>query len=210
VLLHERGVADPEIMVTLGGASTAPRLNTMLERRITTNIMSTTNSPIPSHTRAASMPRHMPSVPPITIPQPRPTALSCNDSPSPGSMVSSMSTPPPSSYPITFYTTPMTPSAVEIKTEDVQYDYPYEQPYNSTWAYSSDYSYTPDPVTYYDTISCVDAANTIRTMRSDVGPELEVDPGCPALNQPCYVNNATVFNMMDRYSQRHATVRTTR
>jgi hypothetical protein len=90
----------------------------------------------------------------------------------------------------------MTPSAIEIKSEEVQYDYPYEQSYNSTWAYSNDYGYSADPVTYYSASPCVDAANTIRTMRSDVGPELEVD-------QHRYVNNTAVFNMMDKYSQQH-------
>jgi hypothetical protein len=205
VLLHERGASEPDIVAALGGVSTAPRLNAMLERRITSNIMSTTSSPIPSHTRAASMPRHMPSVPPITIPQPRPTALSCNDSPSPGSMISSMSTPPPASYPASFYPTPMTPSTVEIKSEDVQYDYPYEQPFNSSWTYPNDYSYTADPAAYYSASSCIDAANIIRTMRSEVAPMLDVDLGCRAPDQQCYVNSATVY-MMDKYSQGHTAI----
>jgi hypothetical protein len=185
----------------MGGISTAPKLNAMLERRITTNTMSSTSSPIPAHTRATSMPRHMPSVPPISIPLSRPTALSCTDSPSPGSMASSMGT-PPASY-TTFYTPSLTPSAVEIKSEEVQYDYPYEQSYNSTWAYSNDYGYSAGPVTYYSGSSCVDAANNIQTMRSDVEPGRGVDPGRRVPDQYCYVNNTAVFNMTDKYLQQH-------
>ena len=175
-------------------------LNAMLERRITRNVISSTSSPTPFHTRAVSMPRQLPSVPPINIPAPRPTALSCNDSPSPGSIVSSMGTPPSSSYYMPFYTTPLTPSAAEIKAEDVQYNYTYEQPYAPPWGYSHDFNYVAEPATYYSTSSCVDAANIIRTMRSDAGPELEADLGCHAPEQHCYVNNNVVFNMMDKYS----------
>lgn len=213
-LLHERGVSEPEVIAALGGPldraydqiSSAPALNAVLERRITYNMVSSTSSPTPSHSRATSLPRHLPSVPPLTIPASRPTALSCCDSPSPSSMVSSMGTPPPVSYPAPFYTAPVTPSAAEIKAEDVQYNYPYEQPYNSSWTYTNEYNYAPDPAAYYSTSSCVDAANIIRTMRSDVGPELEADLGCRAPDQNCYVNNNLVFNMMDKYSTQHTAI----
>ncbi|KAF1841228.1 uncharacterized protein K460DRAFT_380937 [Cucurbitaria berberidis CBS 394.84] len=215
-LLHERGVSEPEVIIALGGPpdrsydkiSSAPTLNAMLERRITCNLASSTSSPTPSHARAASMPRHLPSVPPITIPAPRPTALSCCDSPSPSSMVSSMGTPPPPpAYSTPYYTAPMTPSAAEIKVEDVRYNYPYEQHYHNTWTYPSDYNYVADPAaTYYSTSSCVDAANIIRTMRSDVGPELETDLGCRTSDQDCYVNNHIVFNVMDKYSNQHTAI----
>lgn len=117
-----------------------------------------------------------------------------------------MGTPPPVSYPAPFYTAPVTPSAAEIKAEDVQYNYPYEQPYNSSWTYTNEYNYAPDPAAYYSTSSCVDAANIIRTMRSDVGPELEADLGCRAPDQNCYVNNNLVFNMMDKYSTQHTAI----
>lgn len=211
MLLHERGVSEQEIIAALGGSaersheqlSSAPALNTMLERRITCNTTSGTSSPAPSHTRAASMPRHMPSVPPLSIPAPRPTALSCCDSPSPGSIVSSMGTPPPAFYPAPFYNAPMTPSAAEIKSEDVPHNYPYEHSYNNSWTYANDYNYVADPATYYNTSSCVDAAHIIRTMRSNVGPELEAELGCSAAEQQCYVNNNLVFNMMDKYSTQH-------
>ncbi|KAF2129452.1 hypothetical protein P153DRAFT_385661 [Dothidotthia symphoricarpi CBS 119687] len=213
-LLYERGVSEQELVAALGGPpersydqiSSAPTLNTMLERRIPCNMLSSTSSPAPAHTRAASLPRHMPSVQSITVPASRATALSCYDSASPGSIVSSMGTPPPASYSTPFYSTPATPPASEIKTEGVQYDYPYEQAYNGSWAYSNHYNFAADPVPYYNSTSCVDAANIIRTMRSDVGPELEAGFGCRTPDQHCYVNNNMVFGMMDRYSNQHTRI----
>ncbi|KAL1798539.1 hypothetical protein ACET3X_002576 [Alternaria dauci] len=213
-LLHERGVSESEVAAALEGMSdrryehitAASRLHAMLERRVNTNVVSSTSSPIPSYARVASMPRQKPSVPPVIIPPTRPAALSYNDSPSPGSMVSTMSTPPPASYPATLYTTPMTPSAAQIKSEHAQYDYPYDQPYSSTWAYSSDCNYTAEPVSYYNSTSYVDAANIIHTMRAGAGPGLDGDLGCHASDRHCYINNATSFNVMGRYSQHNATI----
>ncbi|KAF2845507.1 hypothetical protein T440DRAFT_511575 [Plenodomus tracheiphilus IPT5] len=214
-LLYERGASEPEIVAALGGPpdrpydqiSATPTLNAMLERRITTNVLSSTSSPASSqpHIRAASLPRHMPSVQPISIPAPRPTALSCNNSPSPGSIASSMGTSPPPSNSTPYYTAPLTPSAADVKSEDA-YSYPYDQSYSNSWTYPSEYNFVADPVAYYNTSSCVDAANIIRTMRANAGPELEADLGCRAPGQHCYVNNNVVFNMMDKYSNQHATI----
>ncbi len=100
----------------------------------------------------------------------------------------------------------MTPAAAEVKAEDVAYPYPYENSYNNSWNYSAEYSYAADPVTYYATTSCVDAANIIRTMRAETGPELETELGCRAPEQNCYVNNNLVFNMMDKYSAPHTAI----
>ncbi|KAJ9669527.1 hypothetical protein H2201_000394 [Coniosporium apollinis] len=58
---------------------------------------------------------------------------------------------------------------------------------------------TPD-VDYGSTSSCVYAANIIRSMRSEVGIELEVDLGCNPAGTDCEVNNVTVFDVMDKYS----------
>lgn len=100
----------------------------------------------------------------------------------------------------------MTPPAPEIKSEDVRYGYSYDQTYNNTWHYSNEYNLVHDPSAYYSTSSCVDAANIIRTMRADVGPELEADLGCRVPNQDCYINNNIVFNMMDKYSTPHSAI----
>jgi hypothetical protein len=100
----------------------------------------------------------------------------------------------------------MTPPAPEIKAEDVRYSYTYDQPYNNSWNYSNDYNLVPDPVTYYTSSSCVDAANIIRTMRANTGPELEASLGCRTPEQDCYINNNLVFNVMDKYSHQHTAI----
>jgi hypothetical protein len=208
LLLHDRGVSEAEVMMTLGGPpdiaydqiSAVPTLTAMLDRRITCNTLPSTSSAVPSHLRAVSMPRQLPSVPPLSISVPRSTALSCNDSPSPSSIVSSMGTPPPVSYAVPSYITPVTPPAPGIKSEDVRYGYSYDQSYNNTWHYSNEYNMVAEPSTYYNTSSCVDAANIIRTMRSDASHEIENELGCRNPNQNCYVNNNVIFSMMDRYS----------
>ncbi|KAF2032493.1 hypothetical protein EK21DRAFT_109871 [Setomelanomma holmii] len=209
-LLYERGVSEPEVVVALGGPadrsyeqiSVAPALNAMLDRRITCNTLSSTSSPAPSHTRATSLPRHMPSAPTITIPVQRSTALSCCDSPSPSSIVSSMGTPPPVTYSAPFYPTAMTPSAPEIKSEDARYGYSYDQSYNQSWHYSNEYSMVSDPNTFYNASSCVDAANIIRTMRADVGSEVDASMPCHTPDQDYYMNNNVGFG----YSHPHGTI----
>jgi hypothetical protein len=124
-----------------------------------------------------------------------------------------MGTPPPISYHTPFYNTPMTPTAPEIKTEDVRYGYSYEQSFNnSAWHYSSDYSLVADPATFYNPSSCVSAAHVIRSMRSGTVPEVAggTEGRVPAQN--CYVNNNNnnnnnmVFNMMDKYANHHSRV----
>jgi len=121
-----------------------------------------------------------------------------------------MGTPPQSTYSAPFYhqnnSTPMTPPAGEIKTEDVRYSYPFDPSYGNTWNYPQEYNVAADPTSYYNASSCVDAANIIRTMRSDAGPELESDLGCRVPNQDCYISNNVVFNMMDKYSNPHSAI----
>jgi hypothetical protein len=209
LLLHERGVSEAEIVLALGEpsdraydqTSAAPTLNAMLERRITCNTLSSTGSPASLHSRASSMPRNVPSVPPIRIPVPRPTALSCCDSPSPGSIVSSMETPPPISYPVPFYNTPVTPPAPEIKSEVVPYGYSYDPSYNNNmWHYSNEYNMAAETSNYYNTSSCVDAANIIQTMRSDAAHGMQSRLRCRNPDPNCYVNNNMDYAMMDKYT----------
>ncbi|KAF1919560.1 hypothetical protein BDU57DRAFT_469710 [Ampelomyces quisqualis] len=225
-LLHKRGVSKAEIMVALGGppdrpyeqTSAAPYLSSMLERRITCNALSSTSSPAGSDIGATSMPRQMPCVPSVNIPVPLPTALSCCDSPSPSSVVSSTGTPPPVAYSTPFYSTPVTPTAPDIKSEDVRYGYSYDQPYNDTWHYSSnDYNLVQDSTSYYNNTSSVDAANIIKSMKSDVDPHTEASFGGRVANQHCYMdnnhnsnnnnnNNNMVYNIMGRYPSHHSMV----
>jgi hypothetical protein len=208
VLLRERGVPEAEIVAVMGGSndkpfehmSAAPSLNSMLERKIACHIPSSIDSDIESppsmYSSSASMAPRGPAVPPITIPRHRASTL--NETPSPRSIVSSTGTPPGFSANPFFHHASMTP---EVKPQNMpQYDYQYAQPINNAWTYQNEAPYTSQPVPYYNTSSCVDAANIIRTMRSDVGLELENDLGCPPHDQNCYVDNSLVFNMMEKYS----------
>jgi hypothetical protein len=214
LLLLERGVTDADIVAALGGSadksfeqvSSVSALNTVLERRITSNMLSSTSSPLPHYSRAASAPRHLPSVPSLSIPSTRPIALSSCESMSPSSIVSSMGT-PPASYQTPLYTAPITPQASEVKAEDVRYDYPYEAPQSQPWPYSQAYTYAPDHVAYYSTSSCVDAANIIRTMRTDTNPMYSVDQGCAPLAQPYYNNNNHVlYPVTTTYPQQYSRI----
>ncbi|KAF2790442.1 hypothetical protein K505DRAFT_364716 [Melanomma pulvis-pyrius CBS 109.77] len=205
-LLRERGVPEAEIVAVMGGSndkpfehiSAAPTLHNMLERKIACNVPSSIDSPPSMQSNSATLAPRATAVPPITIPPHRSATL--NDSPSPRSIVSSTGTPPAFSV-NPFFHSSMT-QAIEVKPEThiPQYGYQFEQPLNNSWNYSNDAHYTSDPNTYYNTSSCVDAANIIRTMRSDIGLELENELGCHTPDQNCYVNNSVVFNIMDKYS----------
>ncbi|KAJ4329674.1 hypothetical protein N0V87_010664 [Didymella glomerata] len=213
-LLLERGVSDAEIVAALGGSadksfeqvSSVSALNTVLERRITSSVVSSTSLPLPQYSRAASAPRHLPSVPSLSIPSSRPLALSSCESLSPSSIVSSMGT-PPASYQTLLYTATITPQAPAVKAEDVQYDYPYETNQNQPWPYSQAFTYAPDTVAYYSTSSCVDAANIIRTMRTDTNPMYHIDQGCAPLAQPYYnSNNHVSYPVTTTYPQQYSRI----
>jgi hypothetical protein len=201
-ILHERGVSDTEIVVAMGGTSdrsydhisAAPSLNTMLERRITCNGPSCTNSPVSTHSSLSRVNGHPPSVPPLSIPVPRSSALSSNDSPSPHSIVSGMGT-PPGYHSSPFYTSPMTPAS-NIKSENLSPYMPYDQSFNSPWPYPGEPQYL-DPTSQYNTSSSIDAANIIQTMRNNDGPQTGSYVDCRAPEQNYYVNNSVVY--MDRY-----------
>jgi hypothetical protein len=181
--------------------SAVPTLNTMLERRITCVTLQSTTAPASATMRAASVPRHIPSAPQIRIPASRPTALSCCDSPSPGSIVSSMGTPPSVSCSAVYYTTPTTPPAPIIKSEDVSYGYSYEQSYNNTWHYPQEYNLVADPTSYYATPSSIESANLVKPMSSDHQRSESTFP--TRVSRPnCYMdnNNNVVYGFVDGYS----------
>lgn len=177
--------------------SAAPSLNALLERRVICNGPTAASSPASPHTTNARVTPRTPAIPPV----PRSVALGSNESPSPHSVVSSMGTPPPFQgmpYPHASGT-----PGPESRSEDVSYML-YEQPFQQSWAHSSMHPrqqyQIDDHASYYNASSCVDAANIIRTMRHDAGPELEAELGCQAPGQHCYVTNSVVFNVMDRYA----------
>lgn len=179
----------------------------MLQRRITCSTLPSTTAPPSATMRAASVPRHMPSVSQIKIPASRPTALSCCDSPSPGSIVSSMGTPPPVSYSASYYTTPTTPPAPTIKSEDVSYGYSYDQSYNNTWHYSHEYSLVADPTSYYTTPSSIDAANIMKSMSSGAQRSESTFP-TRGSRPSCYMdnNNNIVYGFVDGYTDQQSLV----
>ncbi|KAF2838759.1 hypothetical protein M501DRAFT_935495 [Patellaria atrata CBS 101060] len=49
------------------------------------------------------------------------------------------------------------------------------------------------------TTSCVQAADMIRNMGSNIGTELEEELGCIYNNSNCEVKNNVVFDVMDKY-----------
>ncbi|KAF2728300.1 hypothetical protein EJ04DRAFT_528751 [Polyplosphaeria fusca] len=205
-LLRDRGVTEAEITAVTGSnqrsldnVSAAPSLNSMLERRITCNRVpypSSSSSPSPSAT-AAVLPTT--TLAPISIPAHRPAPISEYDSQSPLSIDSSVETPPQFNN-TPFYPNAMTPTP-EIKSETMaSFNFSFDQSQQPmSWNFSADSVYSPDAMTYYNT-SCIDAANIIRGMTVDVGPELEADLGCRTATQNCYVNNSLMFNVMDKYS----------
>ncbi|KAF1924266.1 uncharacterized protein M421DRAFT_294590 [Didymella exigua CBS 183.55] len=209
-LLLERGVSDADIVAALDGpadksfeqVSSAPALSNVLERRITSSMVLSSSSPLPQHSRAVSVPRHLPSVPLLSTPSSRPVALSSCESLSPTSMVSSMGTPPASYHPM--HTAPITPQAPEVKADNVQYDYSYDEPQNQPWPYSQVYDCASDPVAYYSASSCVDAANIIRTMRMDTSPMYYIDQGCSSLAQPYYNNHHALYPVTTTYPQQYS------
>ncbi|CAD0016985.1 unnamed protein product [Aureobasidium pullulans] len=63
---------------------------------------------------------------------------------------------------------------------------------------------TPTVSTGYNTqdntSSCFTAADAIRTLHVDAGPEVETALGCRDGTRDCRVNNSMVFDLMDRYA----------
>ncbi|KAF2808318.1 uncharacterized protein BDZ99DRAFT_521873 [Mytilinidion resinicola] len=203
-LLRARGVSESEIVAVMGShvqtpehASAAPVLDSMLGQK-----------------RACSGQRScggVPCVPPGATSMPLPPTLSLshqrsmsldtgNASASPHSIGSSSIDTPTSISTPTFPHMPMATSQPEMPDESFQHvNYAYEIP-SAQWTYPQETSYLPDQSLYNNTSSCVYAANIIRSMRSDVGVELEADLGCRELGADCAVDNSVVFSAIDKYA----------
>ena len=211
-ILRDRGVSEPEIIAALESIpdqhnkqlSAASRLSAMLEAKTKPDPTFSIPSYVASQTRPALIPRNTPPAQPANTLPPRSTDFGCDDSPSPGSMVSTTSTPPPSSYSTNFYAAPSTPPGTEIKLEDVPYEYPYNRPYTNSWTHSSDYGYPEDPLNYYNRSSCIEAANIMSTARSDPGTELGPSLGYRYPEQYNQINNTALLDMMNGYSHHPA------
>jgi hypothetical protein len=79
-------------------------------------------------------------------------------------------------------------------------NYAYDASNTAQWIYPRTMNYISSPSPYTNTSSCVDAANIIRSMRSNVGIELEADLGCRELGADCAVDNSVVFNAIEKYA----------
>ncbi|KAF2180067.1 hypothetical protein K469DRAFT_693534 [Zopfia rhizophila CBS 207.26] len=207
-LLRERGVPEADIVAVMGTGdksfehiSVAPALSTLLERKRPCNGQMSCGSPSGGEQTAGSLMPRTPALPPISIPPPRNVKLSNADSVSPHSIgSSSVETPSGFSNP-SFFPVPLTPAPEVSKAENLShFDYQLQPPLNTPWTFPNETTCVPEPVAYNNASSCVYAANIIRTMRADVGPELEADLGCRILGQDCVVHNTVVFNAMDKYS----------
>jgi hypothetical protein len=97
-----------------------------------------------------------------------------------------------------FYPFPMT-SGPEIKAEDVPPYIPYDQPYTNSWAYQDNTQYGADPVNYYDTSSCVDAANNIQPMRSEAEVEYQADLVYRFPGQESRISNLDIPTVFHRH-----------
>jgi hypothetical protein len=205
-ILRSRGVPEAEIAAALRSydrpidhTSAAPTLNTMLERKLTCVGLSPCDSFADSESRYASTVSQTPEadVAPLVISSQPAIACTANEANSPVSIISSTGTSP------SFTSAPLFPAEItpvpEIKTEGITQYYNFDQTPNNPWMYANDQTYAVDASSYYNTTSCVDAANIIRTMRSDVGLELEADFGCRMPGQDCRVSNPLIFNMMEKY-----------
>lgn len=212
-LLLECGMSDADIVAALGSStdkafdqiSSTQALNRVLARR-SASLESSARSSIARPSRATSMPRQLPTVPSLSIPSARPTALSSCGSLSPTSIVSSMGASPPALCRASLYTAPTARQDLDMKAEEVQYDYPFETTQNQQWAYPQAYTYASDPVGYYSTSSCVDAANIIRTMRSDPNQSYHTDQGCAPLTQPYYNDNHMLYPLTTNFSQHYSRI----
>jgi hypothetical protein len=215
-LLHECGVSDADIATSIGGFNdrsydqfpASASLSVMLERKIacsTPAFLASPASPLPSDARND---RQASAVPPLAMPIPHSAALSSNDSPSPHSIASGMGTPPPSFHGTPYLHT-LTPEP-GMKPGDVPPYIPYDQSSQHSWPqlqqhhlpHAHHQQYVADSTSYYNTTSCVDAANIIRTMRTETGADLEAELDCRP-GQQCYVPNPMVFNVIDRYARPH-------
>ena len=172
----------------------------MLEPRITSSMVTPTMLPLPPRPIPASVPCHSPSVPFLSIPMAKSAVLSSCESPSPTSIVSSMST-PPASYQTQIYTTPITPHTAEIKLEQVQYEHRYQSPQKVLWLCPQAYTYDSDPTSYYSTSSRVDTAATINTMQSDAGTMYHVDQCCAQSGQHYCSNSHSLYPITASHPQ---------
>ncbi|KAF2494019.1 hypothetical protein BU16DRAFT_62105 [Lophium mytilinum] len=203
-LLRERGVSESEIVAVMGRhvstpehASAAPVLDSILgQKRACNGQTSCGRVPcVPSGATSVPLP------PTLSLSHQRSKGLETgNESASPHSIGSSSIDTPTSIPTPTFTHMPTATQQSEMPDESYrQLNYAYEIP-SAQWMYPEETNYLPDQSLYNNTSSCVYAANIIRSMRSNVGAELEADLGCRELGADCAVDNSVVFNAIEKYA----------
>ncbi|KKY25763.1 hypothetical protein UCDDS831_g01856 [Diplodia seriata] len=84
---------------------------------------------------------------------------------------------------------------------DPSYNAYYGAPNLGNWTWPAGTDMPHDPAQHMpNSSSCLQAADIIRRMRSDIGPELEQDMGCTGQGQDCKIDNTVVFDLVDKYS----------
>jgi hypothetical protein len=215
MLLLSKGMTDQEIEAVMETDESLTRGGTHLLPSKHLNVLVNTRKPCcpdgqPSPTFDLSV---APNSPPQQqqLPPPPPPPLTCRQPsllPSPASLKDVSSSPIPtmvpttSTVPFVYPSSPyhqLTTQANELTGQAVSaYSYNYSeqnywQPYDTP---QQQQVVAPD----FGNTSCVNAANIIRNMKADVGPELESELGCSEPGVDCKVENTVVFEVMEKYA----------
>ncbi|KAF2020091.1 hypothetical protein BU24DRAFT_459705 [Aaosphaeria arxii CBS 175.79] len=205
-MLRTRGVPEIEIVAALGhdksfeNASAATTLMSALERKrtaVTSDPHVSETKPIISSDSTIATQQVSTTLTPISIPSQPASTNTIHETQSPLSVESNNDSPPPFNG-APYYPMEMT-SVPHIKTEP-QLGYSFDHNSNNPWLFPSEPTYLTDPASYYNTASCIDAANIIRTMGHDIGGELGVDLQYQDHTQGSNVLNPSVYNTMERYT----------
>lgn len=191
-LLQARGVPVQEIEVALGQPSTAPALSQMIEENTTGNGKPANDTCISSRTRSIASMGAATTLLSISTPSQQPTAKSEAETYNPGLVTAEYST-LSAAIPYSSHNNTSIPDA---GPERSLYGYDMEHDRTDQWAITPTTRCAED----LNSTSCVSAARIIRTMQSDVGPELEADLGCRTPGQDCRVANPVVFDAIEKYS----------
>lgn len=137
------------------------------------------------------------AVPPRSAHQLQVSQLVSPQYPSPSSATSSssMRTPSLTQYPMS-QSIPAYPMTSESNHHSSGYGMPMDDHFMWQETYSGQTSTRPA-----DSSSCYVAADAIRSIKPDMGYELEAELGCSS-GQDCNVPNTQIFSIMDRYSGR--------
>ena len=206
-LLRERGVSESEITAVMGATdrttdygSAAPTLDSMLGRKRAYNGQPSCVGGSCGVQQNTSVPN-----PSLSIPYQRAAALQPSpEIASPHSIgSSSVDTPSGISTPTFSQISIATSQELSETNSFPSLAYQYDLPLNNAWSLPPEPAYTHDQIAYNNTSSCVYAANIIRSMRSDIGTELENDLDCCEPSSDCAVDNSVVFNVVEKYSNQN-------